>query len=98
MVESLVRVMKTHISDTKKEQKNGDQTGSQLLNNAMEVDTLVSISEPWQRNVSQQKEQIGETHTRMGNFGLISIGSCFICDPDWCPDYKKKLCAGKRLT
>jgi hypothetical protein len=90
--------MKTHISEIEKEQKNGNQTDVQLLKDTRNIDTLIAVPGPSSRGVSQQTEHISQTSAKMDNSGSISTGSCFICDPDWCPEHKKKMCAGKRLV
>jgi len=88
--------MKAHIGEIEKEQKNGNQTDIQLLKETRNIDTLIAVSEPSSRSVSQQTEHISQTSEKMDNSGLISTGSCFICDPDWCPEHKKKMCTGKK--
>jgi len=92
----LVRVMKTHIGEIEKERKSEDQTNIELLNNTSDK-AVSSASDTLCEDVARQSEHI-KTNARTKEFGSIEIGSCFVCDPDWCPDYQKRLCNGKRLT
>jgi hypothetical protein len=88
--------MKTHISEIEKERKSEDQTNIELLNNTSDK-AISSSSETLCEDAARQSEHI-KTNTTMKESGSIAIGSCFVCDPDWCPDYKKRLCNGKRLV
>jgi hypothetical protein len=88
--------MKTHISEIEKERKSENQTDIKLLNNTSDK-TVSSASDTLYEDTARQSEHI-KTNVRTKEFGSIEIGSCFVCDPDWCPDYQKKLCNGKRLT
>jgi hypothetical protein len=96
MAESLVRVMKTHISEIEKERKSEDQANIGLLDNTSDK-AISCASDTLCEDVARQPEHI-KTNTTTKEFGSIAIGSCFVCDPDWCPDYQKRLCNGKRLT
>jgi hypothetical protein len=96
VTESLVRVMKTHISEIEKERKSEDQTNIKLLNNTSDK-AISSASDTSCEDAARQSEHIN-TNARTKELGSIAIGSCFVCDPDWCPDYQKRLCNGKRLT
>jgi hypothetical protein len=96
MTEPLVRVMKTHISEIEKERKSEDQANIELLDNTSDK-AISSASDTLCEDAASQSEHIN-TNARTKEFGSIAIGSCFVCDPDWCPDYQKRLCNGKRLT
>lgn len=88
--------MKTHIGEIEKERKSEDQTNIKLLNNTSDK-AISSASDTLCEDAARQSEH-NNTHARTEELGSIAIGSCFVCDPDWCPDYKKRLCNGKRLT
>jgi hypothetical protein len=88
--------MKTHIGEIEKERKSEDQTNIELLNNTSD-EAISSASDTLRGNTARQSENI-KTNTTTKEFGSIAIGICFVCDPDWCPDYQKRLCKGKRLT
>ncbi len=92
----MVRVMKTHIGEIEKERKSDDQTNIELLNNTSDK-AISSASDTLCEDASRQLNHI-KTNARTKESGSIEIGSCFVCDPDWCPDYQKRLCNGKRLT
>lgn len=92
----MVRVMKTHIGEIEKERKSQDQTNIELLNNTSD-NVASSASDKICEDAAKQSEHIN-TNARTKELGSIEIGSCFVCDPDWCPDYQKRLCNGKRLT
>lgn len=88
--------MKTHIGEIEKERKSDGQTNIELLGNTS-GNAASSASDKICEDVARQSEHI-KTNARTKDFGSIAIGSCFVCDPDWCPDYQKRLCNGKRLT
>jgi hypothetical protein len=93
-----VRVMKTHIGEIEKPKKTDNETNIKLLDGTERNLEPDEFCRSQVAGVSRQLERIEETRTKLRDFGLNAKGNCFVCDPDWCPDYKKRECNGKRPT
>ncbi len=90
--------MKTHIGEIEKPKRSDNETNIKLLDDAERNPEPNEFSRSLVAGASKQLERIKEAGTRMRDFGLNAKDNCFVCDPDWCPDYKKRVCNGKRPT
>ena len=88
--------MKTHIGEIEKPKRGETETNIDLLNNIEQISETDNSSRSPVSHVSRQLEQPNEARSEPRDFGLNTRANCFVCDPDWCPDYKKKICNGKK--
>ena len=93
-----MRVMKTHIGEIEKPKRGDNETNIKLLDETEHNLESDEFSKSLVAGVSKELERIEEVGTIRRDFGLNARDNCFICDPDWCPDFKKRLCNGKRPT
>ena len=89
--------MSTHISETENLRKSENKTNIQLLKNAENSVRSNEVSQSLYEGPNRQLEKTEENSTRTRHFGHFASGICFVCDPDWCPDYRRRSCGGKGL-
>ena len=89
--------MRTRISETENLRKSENKTNIQLLKNAENSVRSNEVSQFLYARLNRQLEKTEENSTRTRYFGHFAPGICFVCDPDWCPDYNRRLCRGKGL-
>ena len=90
--------MKTHIGEIEKPKRSGNETNIELLNDTERSLGPDSFCRSLVSDVPQHLKQIGEPKSELRDLGSDTTANCFVCDPDWCPDYKRRICSGKRLT
>jgi hypothetical protein len=89
--------MKSRIGETESLRKNENKTNMHLLKGTENSVRSNDVSEFLRAGVTRQLEET-QNNASTRYFGHFASGNCFVCDPDWCPDYRRRLCRGKGLT